>query len=212
MVEAVCPKKVSCADILILAAREAVAVSGGPQVIVPLGRRDSSSPPSYKLADSLLPPANLGVDGVLHIFANKGMSIEESVAIVGAHTLGVTHCHNLPSHHLSNTQVPMDPALDLMLSLGCPLGPRSQNTSFVFNDPTAFIFDNVYYANAMSGHGILRIDSELPLDPRTGPFVKHFASDQDGFFRAFSSAFVKLSSFGVLTGNEGVIRASCDKI
>ena len=83
MVEAVCPQEVSCADIIILAAREAVAISGGPRVIVPLGRRDSSSPPSYKLADSMLPPANLGVDGMLQIFAHKGMSMEESVAILG---------------------------------------------------------------------------------------------------------------------------------
>ncbi|PSR85077.1 Peroxidase [Actinidia chinensis var. chinensis] len=212
MVEAVCPQQVSCADILILAAREAVAISGGPRVTVPLGRRDSSSPPSYKLADSMLPPANLGVDGMLQIFAHKGMNMEESVAILGAHTLGITHCHSLPSHHLSNTQVPMDPALALMLSLGCPLGSHTPNTSFVLNDPTTLIFDNLYFANAISGRGILRVDSELPLDPRTGPFVEHFAGDQNGFFTAFSSAFVKLSSSGVLTGNEGVIRASCDTI
>lgn len=83
MVEAVCPRQVSCADILILAARDAVAMSGGPQIQVPLGRRDSISFPSYSLADSLLPAAGLGVDGMLRIFGSKGMSIEESVAIMG---------------------------------------------------------------------------------------------------------------------------------
>lgn len=83
MVEAVCPRRVSCADILILAAREAVAMSGGPRIQVPLGRRDSISFPSSSLADSLLPARGLGVDGMLRIFGSKGMSIEESVAIMG---------------------------------------------------------------------------------------------------------------------------------
>lgn len=83
MVEAKCPQQVSCADILILAARDAVAVSGGPHIKVPLGRKDSLLIPSYKLADSLIPPSTIGVDGMLQIFAKKGMTVEESVAILG---------------------------------------------------------------------------------------------------------------------------------
>jgi hypothetical protein len=38
--EALCPGVVSCADILALAARETVALSGGPSWLVPVGRRD----------------------------------------------------------------------------------------------------------------------------------------------------------------------------
>ncbi|KAJ8573942.1 hypothetical protein K7X08_010453 [Anisodus acutangulus] len=47
----------SCADIIILAAREAISISGGPRINVPLGRRDSSNPPNSSLADSSLPPS-----------------------------------------------------------------------------------------------------------------------------------------------------------
>lgn len=83
MVDLECPQQVSCADILVLAGREAVVMSGGPQIIVPLGRRDSPVAPSYKLADSLLPSAAIGVDGMLQLFAKKGMTVEESVAIMG---------------------------------------------------------------------------------------------------------------------------------
>ena len=83
-VEAACPRQVSCADILILAAREAVAMSGGPHKEVPLGRKDSFTAPSYQQADAWIPPATTtGVDDMLHIFTSKGMTIQESVALIG---------------------------------------------------------------------------------------------------------------------------------
>ncbi|KAK3002599.1 hypothetical protein RJ639_022371 [Escallonia herrerae] len=215
MVEAACPEQVSCADILILAAREAVAASGGPRIEVPLGRRDSSAAPSSKLADASLPPANIGVDGMLLMFAKKGMTIEESVAIMGAHSLGITHCSNI----LSRLYGPqgdrpdrMEPGFEMLVRFSCPLGSLTSKTSFVLNDPTTLMFDNQYYINAMRGRGLLRVDAELPSDPRTAQFVRRFAVDQDGFFRAFSSAFLKLSSSGVLTGKQGLIRKSCNVI
>lgn len=83
MVEAACPQQVSCADILILAAREAVALSGGPHIEVPLGRKDSFTVPSYQQADAWIPPATTGVDDMLRIFTSKGMTIQESVALIG---------------------------------------------------------------------------------------------------------------------------------
>ncbi|XP_059626537.1 peroxidase 29 [Cornus florida] len=215
MVETVCPQQVSCADILILAAREAVALSGGPLIRVPLGRRDSSTTSSYKFADASLPAPNLGVDGMLLMFSNKGMTTEEAVAITGAHTLGVTHCFNilnrLYSPEIGHTQN-MEPGFELLLRLSCPLESSTSNTSIVLNDPTTLLFDNQYYINAMRGRGVLRIDAEMSSDPRTARFVELFAVDEDEFFRAFSSAFVKLSSSGVLTGSQGVIRKSCDAL
>jgi hypothetical protein len=87
LVEDECPGQVSCADILVLAAREAVASSWGPLIKVPLGRRDSSAAPSYQLADSLIPPATTGVDEMLRIFTSKGMTVEESVAIMGKYSM-----------------------------------------------------------------------------------------------------------------------------
>lgn len=84
LVEAQCPGAVSCADILVMAARDAVALSGGPWIKVPFGRRDSARAPSYKLADASLPPANIGVNELLQIFTHKGMTIKEAVAIIGS--------------------------------------------------------------------------------------------------------------------------------
>ncbi|KAK9288692.1 hypothetical protein L1049_017155 [Liquidambar formosana] len=215
MVEAVCPEQVSCTDILILAAREAVAMSGGPWINVPLGRRDSSSTPSYKLADASLPSANIGVDGMLRIFAKKGMTVKESVAIMGAHTVGITHCFNLLNRlyrREGGEARGIEPGFELFLKLSCPQESLTTNSSFVLNDSTTLAFDNNYYINAMEGHGVLRIDAEMSSDPRTAQILAHFAVDQDDFFRTFSSAFVKLSSSGVLTGNQGVIRRRCNAI
>ncbi|KAL7104795.1 hypothetical protein ACP275_07G004800 [Erythranthe tilingii] len=214
-VEAVCPRRISCADILVMAAREAVAFSGGPRIIrLPLGRRDSINPPNAGLADASLPHADIGLDSTLQLFAKKGMTIEESVAILGAHTLGVTHCINLQSRLYSTRKsnaTNQNPAFELSLKTRCPqlAGPTASKISFMQNDLTSVIFDNEYFVNSMRGRGLLNVDSDMAVDSRTRPFVEKFAEDQGAFFRAFSSAFVKLSSYGVLTGNRGVVRRSC---
>ncbi|KAL9237478.1 hypothetical protein vseg_012021 [Gypsophila vaccaria] len=212
-VEEECPRQVSCADLIILAAREAVEVSGGPRIRVPLGRRDSTSASGSETADASLPSADIGVYDALRLFNKLGMSTEEAVAIMGAHTLGVTHCLSIMNRlyrPLRDEASYTDPEFELVLKVICPESVTAiQNASFVFNDPSAFTFDNWYYRNTMAGRGILNIDAELPLNPETAPFVEQFAAHREDFFQAFGSAFVKLSYAGVLTGNNGVIRSMC---
>ncbi|ESQ48225.1 hypothetical protein EUTSA_v10021081mg [Eutrema salsugineum] len=215
--EAECPNQVSCSDIIILAAREAVALTGGPLISVPLGRKDSLSTPSKHVADSELPPSTADVDTILSLFAGMAMTVEESVAIMGSHTLGVTHCNNVLSRfdNANGTNANMDPRFETFLRVVCPEFSPSSKTAeatFVPNDQTSLTFDTAYYDDAIAGRGNLRIDSEIGADPRTRPFVEAFAADQDRFFNAFSSAFVKLSSYKVLTGNNGVVRSVCDKV
>ncbi|CAN8259045.1 unnamed protein product [Cochlearia groenlandica] len=215
--ETVCPKQVSCSDIIILAAREAVSLTGGPLISVPLGRKDSLSTPTKHVADSELPPSTADVDSVLSLFADKGMTVEESVAIMGAHSLGVTHCNNVISRldNANATNANMDPHFETFLRVVCPQFSPSSTTAqatFVPNDPTSLTFDKAYYDDAIAGRGNLRIDSEMGSDPRTRPIVEAFAADENRFFNAFSSAFVKLSSYKVLTGNNGVVRSVCDKL
>ncbi|XP_073051579.1 peroxidase 29 [Primulina eburnea] len=213
--EAVCPLQVSCADIIVLAAREAVAMSGGPRIEVPLGRKDSFIPSSSALADSLLPPPDVGVDGMLRIFAKKGLTVEESVAILGGHTLGITHCSNIHSrlyHSQGGKKDAIEPKFKNFLKIICPPVSWASNISFVPNDLTPLTFDNQYFASAIHGRGLLRVDAEMPLHSRTGPFVTKFANDRGAFFRAFSSAFVKLGSSNVLTGTRGMIRRRCNAL
>lgn len=82
VLEKKCPGKVSCADIIALAAKESVSVSGGPEIRIPLGRKDALTGSSQQ-ADTKLPEAGIAVDELLRIFASYGMNIEESVSIIG---------------------------------------------------------------------------------------------------------------------------------
>ncbi|XP_058076715.1 peroxidase 29 [Magnolia sinica] len=213
MVEKECPQTVSCSDILVLAARDAVASSGGPQIRVPLGRRDAITS-SYHLADASLPLSTTGVDEMLRIFTAKGMSVEESVAILGAHTIGITHCINVidsldrPKSHNRRTES----HFQSFLKFSCPKAIPAAKSFFVGNDLTNFAFDNQYYRDTISGRGNLRIDSDMTTDPRTAPIVACFAVDQAYFFQSFTSAFLKLSSYSVLTGNQGGVHRSCNRV
>lgn len=132
---------------------------------------------------------------------------------VGAHTLGITHCLNIPQrlYEPQGGKIKgMEPSFGIFLRWNCRKMTMTSNSSIVPNDPTAFVFDNLYYHNVMEGRGVLRIDAEMVMDPRTKQTVWRFAADKGAFFGAFSSAFVKLSSSGVLIGNKGVIRKKCN--
>lgn len=143
-------------------------------------------------------------------YAHIVMMLVHGIYNAGAHTLGATHCVNILDRLASDTR--MSPVFEASLRLSCPFGSFTPNTSFVLNDPTTLMFDNHYYWNTLGGRGVLKIDAELATNPKTLPFVQRFAANQGEFFRAFSSAFVKLSSYSVLTGKQGIIRRSCNKI
>lgn len=88
--EATCPGVVSCADILALAARDSVDLTGGPSWSVPLGRRDGriSSAADAKALPSPADPVSVQRQK----FADQGLSDHDLVTLVGAHTIGQTDC------------------------------------------------------------------------------------------------------------------------
>lgn len=132
--------------------------------------------------------------------------------IAGSHTLGITHCLNILNRLYKPKGVEDQGTFEAFLRLTCPKGSLISNLTFVLNDITPTLFDHHYYMNAMEGRGVLTIDAEMVIDPRTAQIVEHFATNQDDFFHAFSTAFLKLSSSGVLTGDQGVIRRKCNVI
>jgi len=75
---------VSWADLIAVAGAEAVALCGGPEIPVRLGRLDSSTAdPAGKLPGETLDAAALKT-----LFSRKGFSSQEMVVLSGAHTIG----------------------------------------------------------------------------------------------------------------------------
>lgn len=86
--ESVCPSTVSCADIIVMAARDAVALSGGPDIGIQLGRLDGFDASSSS-ATNRLPVATISVSGTLSLFGAMGMNLEESVSMLGELSISI---------------------------------------------------------------------------------------------------------------------------
>jgi peroxidase len=92
--EEACPNTVSCADIIAMAGREAVAYAAGPRITIPLGRRDSTYA-STSEAFASLPQPNISMDQFMNLFATYGMSLPDSVAIMGSYILLINSLQHL---------------------------------------------------------------------------------------------------------------------
>jgi peroxidase len=90
VVEASCPGTISCTDIIALAARETVHLSGDPIITIPLGRRDSITANNV-LANQFLPSEAIGVDLMVNLFVAKGMTLEEVVPMLGKTKIFITY-------------------------------------------------------------------------------------------------------------------------
>ncbi|XP_028069304.1 peroxidase 44-like [Camellia sinensis] len=211
--EAVCPRTVSCADIITLATRDSVALAGGPNYTVPTGRRDGlvSDPNLVNL-----PGPSLSVSQALQFFTAKKLTLNDMVTLLGAHTVGVAHC-GFFQDRLSNFQgsgkpdPTMDPTLvsKLFKLCGTQSRPLSQDPTTFLDQNTSFIFDNEYYHQIKLKRGVMQIDQELALDKASAPIVTGFASNAIGFQQGFAKAIVKMGGIEVLVGNNGEIRKNC---
>ncbi|XP_062220978.1 peroxidase 31-like [Phragmites australis] len=213
-----CPGVVSCADILALASRVLVTMTGGPRYPVPLGRKDSLSS-SPTAPDVELPHTNFTVDRLIQMFAAKGFTVQELVALSGAHTLGFSHCKEFADRLFNYRDKggklePFDPSMNPSYAKGLQVACKdylNDSTIAAFNDiMTPGKFDNMYFLNLQRGLGLLSTDEELWTDPRTKPFVQLYAANATTFFDDFGRAMEKLSLLGVKTGADGEIRRRCD--
>ncbi|MCO5550724.1 hypothetical protein L7F22_004214 [Adiantum nelumboides] len=215
-----CPGVVSCADIIVLAARDAIALLGGPLIPALTGRTDSKQ--AYKaLADSSIPPATTNsLDELLQIFSPKGLTLHEIIALLGSHTLGVSHCVSFENRLKPTVDEAMSPVLAKLLEVVCASRPQEvghttsggKNGSSVaaaFNDATNLVFDKQYFRDVAARRGLLSVDASLASDARSSPIVHQFAANQRDFFDAYTTAFLKLTQAAVLSVKQGHIRKHC---
>ncbi|KAJ4724111.1 Peroxidase [Melia azedarach] len=167
--ESACPGIVSCADILAIAAEQAVALSGGPSWAVLLGRRDGTTA-NRTLANQNIPSPFDTLPQLKAKFLNVGLNDNvDLVALSGAHTFGRAQCRTFSQRlfNFSNTGNP-DPTLNpTLLATLQQLCPQGGNGSVITNlDPTTpNAFDKNYFSNLQLNNGLLQSDQELFSTP-----------------------------------------------
>ncbi|KAK7412128.1 hypothetical protein VNO78_03576 [Psophocarpus tetragonolobus] len=208
-VEALCPGVVSCADILALAARDSVVLSGGASWEVPTGRRDGRV--SIGSETSTLPGPNDTVAQQINKFQDKGLNTEDLVVLAGGHTIGTSACQFFADriYNSNGTDPSIDPSFVSFLRQICPQNqPRKR---VALDTGSQFRFDTSYFANLKRGRGILRSDQVLWTHPSTRPFVNKYLATAP-FNLQFANSMIKMSNIAVKTGTQGEIRIKCSAI
>ncbi|GMQ08653.1 hypothetical protein CsSME_00052281 [Camellia sinensis var. sinensis] len=234
--EEACPGVVSCADILVLGARES---AGGPFYPLQTGRRDSTLSFS-EVATYELPNPQNDLPQIVASFASRGFNERETVSLLGAHSIGTIHCRFILNrlYNFGGTDEPdptLDPQfLDLLrskcndshtsLSPSPLLSPSSDDgsasRSSSSQEPGVEMdyqgrgsgFGSLYYRGLLESKGILYVDQQLTAEEKTEAWVRAYASDDSLFGRDFARAMMKLSNLGLLTGPMGQVRISCSKV
>ncbi|XP_049403313.1 peroxidase 11 [Solanum stenotomum] len=221
-IESECPGTVSCADILTIAARDAVLLVGGPYWDVPLGRKDSIKA-GYELADTNLPTADEGLISIISKFISQGLSVTDMVALSGAHTIGKARCVNFRNRIYGDFKMtstsyinPISSSYLSKLKSLCPpieINGSSDNNETSMDNVTPNLFDNSYYHVLLKGEGLINSDQELYssfLGVQTKKIVEKYAANTIAFFEQFAESMVKM---GNITNKEtyvnGEVRKSC---
>eukprot|EP00250_Pteridium_aquilinum_P026660 c33385_g1_i1 orf=42-1040(+) len=213
-VEAACKGVVSCADILALAAKEGVVLQNGPSWNVLLGRRDSRTA-SLTGANNNIPAPTSTLSQLTTKFQAQGLSVTDMVALSGAHTIGQARCTSFKQRLYNQSGTGQaDPTLNAaylaQLKGKCPTSGGDNNLS-PLDLVTPTTFDKQYFVNVQGGKGLLNSDQVLfsTNGSSAKTLVTSWASNQNAFFSAFTSAMIKMGNLNPLTGTAGEIRAQC---
>ncbi|KAJ4878866.1 Peroxidase 1 [Raphanus sativus] len=205
-----CPGVVSCADVLALVARDAVAVIRGPWWPVPLGRRDGRI---SRLSEANLPSPFADVKTLKKNFLVKGLNSKDLVVLSGAHTIGVSSCGLISSRiHNFTGRGDFDPAMDpsYVRALKKRCKPTDVRTPVDMDPGSARKFDSHYFNIVAQKKGLFISDSALLNDFVTKRYIQtQVVTRGASFERDFSDSMVKLGFIQILTGRKGEIRRRC---
>ncbi|KAJ0039192.1 hypothetical protein Pint_23404 [Pistacia integerrima] len=214
--ESECPGIVSCADILTIAARDAVILVGGPYWDVPVGRKDSRTA-GYELVRSNMPAADEGLLSIISKFLYQGLTVTDMVALSGAHTIGMARCENFRKRiygdfELTSEKTVLSETYLSKLKSTCP-AVGSDNNESAMDYVTPNLFDNSFYQTLLKGEGLLNSDQEMyssALGIRTKELVKKYAHEPLAFFQQFSDSMVKMGNITNADSFEnGEVRKNC---
>ncbi|KAM3195951.1 hypothetical protein ACQJBY_071887 [Aegilops geniculata] len=198
---------VSCADILALAARDSVVVSGGPDYRVPLGRRDSRRFATRQDVLSDLPAPSSNVPSLLALLRPLGLDATDLVTISGGHTIGQAHCSSFEDRLFPRPDPTINPQFLARLKGTCPAKGTDRRT--VLDVRTPNMFDNQYYVDLVNREGLFVSDQDLFTNAITRPIVERFARSQRDFFEQFGVSMGKMGQMRVRTSDLGEVRRNC---
>lgn len=226
--ESICPRTVSCADIIAFAARDSVFMAGGIGYAVPAGRRDGRVSRIDEVTANL-PAPTFDAQQLADNFARKKLTVEEMVTLSGAHSIGISRCssfsNRLYSFNLTHAQDPsLDPAYAALLRTKCPASTVKASSMGAASDEqadrrvvhleaiTSNHLDNSYYKTLKLHRGLLASDQTLLDSPLTARLVREHARHPSSWAAQFARAMVRMGSIEALTGSQGEIRRWCSSV
>ncbi|KAL3843729.1 hypothetical protein ACJIZ3_001132 [Penstemon smallii] len=216
-VEAACPNIVSCADIVALAARDAVLLAKGPSYEVETGRRDGLVS-NVRMADDM-PDVSDSIQTLKSKFFLKGLTHKDLVLLSAAHTIGTSACFFMEPRLYNFRGAPgiSDPSINPVflpeLKSTCPQN-GDVNVRLAMDRGSVHTFDKQILENIRGGFAVLQSDATLYQDAATRRVVDSYFGALNPFlgpsFEAdFAVSMVRLGRTGVLTGSQGTIRRVC---
>ncbi|CAE6258176.1 unnamed protein product [Arabidopsis arenosa] len=214
--EIACPRTVSCADILALAARDFVHLAGGPWWPVPLGRLDGR----VSLASNVILPGPTDSVAVQKLrFAEKNLNTQDLVVLAAGHTIGTAGCVVFRDRFFNydNTGSPdptIAPSFVPQIQAQCPLN-GDPATRVVLDTGSGDQFDTSYLNNLRNGRGLLESDQVLWTNPETRPIVERLLGLRFPFLifgLEFARSMTKMSQIEIKIGLDGEIRRVCSAV
>ncbi|KAJ1434961.1 Secretory peroxidase [Sesbania bispinosa] len=215
--EASCPGVVSCADIVTLAARDAIVMANGPGYQVPTGRRDGLVSNLSLAAD--MPEVDDSIQVLKDKFLKKGLTEKDLVLLSAAHTIGTTACFFMTKrlYNFFPNGVGSDPAISPNflpeLKARCPKN-GDVNARLAIDEGSEQRFDKHILNNIREGFAVLQSDARLNDDIMTRNIIDSYLSPLNPLFGPsfeadFVESIVKMGQIGVKTGFLGEIRRVC---
>nr|AGT16805.1 peroxidase precursor [Saccharum hybrid cultivar R570] len=219
LVEEACPGVVSCADVLALAARDAVVAIGGPSWRVPTGRRDGTV---STMQDALndIPKNTMTFPQLANLFASKGLGVRDLVWLSGAHTIGIAHCSSFADRlygYPGAGNDTTDPSLDATYATNlrrrkcrAASGGYAEDAVVEMDPGSHLTFDLGYYRALLKHRGLLRSDAALLTDAAARADVEGVVGGpEEVYFQVFARSMARLATVQVKTGAQGEIRRNC---
>lgn len=202
---------VSCADILATAARDSVAILGGPQFFynVLLGRRDARTA-SKAAANANLPSPTFNFSQLISNFKSQGLNVKDLVALSGGHTIGFARCTTFRNRIYNETNI--DPIFAASLRKTCPRNGGDNNLTPLDFTPTRV--ENTYYRDLLYKRGVLHSDQQLfkGQGSESDKLVQLYSKNTFAFASDFKTSLIKMGNIKPLTGRQGEIRLNCRRV